>query len=61
MSPKGPTSLSDILQQIGCQKIVKARRYETLSKISFQSDIRFSQYIFTESFFNTIGIFDVIL
>ena len=65
MSPKGPLcSFFDSLQQNGCKEILESLPFrffviETVQKSHFLSDVRFSQYISTDNFFNTIGILEV--
>ena len=65
--PKGPPfNFFDILEHNRCLKIPKGpsfqvfRHYETVQNCHFSSDIRFSQYISTNIFFNTIRNLNVI-
>ena len=60
--PKGPHfNFFDILEHNRCLKNSKIfRHYETVQNCHFSSDIRFSQYIYTNIFLNTIRNLNVI-
>ena len=63
---RSPFIFFDILEHNRCLKIPKCppfqifRHYETVQNCNFSSDIRFSQYISTNIFFNTIRNLNVI-